>query len=177
MILFFALAMVFGQMEVSQAANTDNSELYQNLVAGSLDISAENATIAFNNANAGQASDSLMNVNNVQVTDYRGSGAGWSATGADIENFVDVDDANVQITLNSSLLWSPGDITNLNGSDVTGVSAGTDDQYLNATRNLMTATADNGMGAYQIDNTVLNFEVEVTDAAGNYAATLELTVS
>ncbi len=176
-VLFFALFMVYSSMEVSRAANTDNSELYQNIVTGSLDIAAENTNISFNNANSGQAANSLMNMNNVQVTDYRGTGAGWSATGADIENLVDVDDSNVQITLNNSLRWSPGDVTNLNGADITGVTAGTDDVYLNATRNLMTATASNGLGAYQIDNTVLNFQVEVTDQAGNYAATLELTVS
>ncbi len=177
LILFFALVMIFGQMEVSKAANQDNSELYQNLIAGSLDITAENTNISFNNANAGMASNSLMNMNNIQVTDYRGSSAGWSATTGSIDNFIDVDDANVQITLNSSLMWSPGDVTNLNSSDITGVAAGTDDQYLNTTRNLMTASASNGEGAFQIDNTILNFIVEVTDPAGNYSSTLELTVS
>ncbi len=176
-VLFFTLLMVYTSMEVSRAANQDNAELYQNIVTGSLDIAAQNTNISFNNANAGIASNSLMNMNNVQVTDYRGTGAGWSATTGSIENFIDVDDANVQITLNSSLRWSPGDVSNLNSSDITGVAAGADDQYLNATRNLMSATADNGSGAYQIDNTVLNFMVEVADQAGNYAATLELTVS
>ncbi|MDD5342451.1 MAG: hypothetical protein PHI73_03910 [Patescibacteria group bacterium] len=176
-VVFFALFMIYASMEVSRAANTANSELYQNIVTGSLDIAAQNSNISFNNTNAGTAANSLMNFNNVKVTDYRGTGAGWAATTGSIENFVDSTDTNVQITLNSSLKWSPGDITNLNGSTITGVTAGTDGVYLNTTRNLMTATASNGLGAYQIDNTLLNFEVEAADPSGNYAATMTLTVA
>ncbi|MFA5107818.1 MAG: hypothetical protein WC497_05890, partial [Patescibacteria group bacterium] len=101
----------------------------------------------------------------------------WSATTGSIENYVDVNDSNRQITLSNALRWSPGDITNLNGASSTGVSAGTDDQYLNATRNLMVATASNGLGAYRIDNTLLNFTQQPSYAAGNYSATLTLTVT
>ncbi|MDD5342450.1 MAG: hypothetical protein PHI73_03905 [Patescibacteria group bacterium] len=177
LIIFFVLGMIFGSMEVSRAANTANSELYQNIVAGSLDISAQNSNVSFNNVNAGTNFNSRMNVNNIKVTDYRGSGAGWSATTGSIENFADVGNVNKQITLNNSLKWSPGDISALNGASATGVSAGTDDVYLNTTRNLITASASNGKGAYQIDNTILNFELDAADLAGNYTATLTLTVA
>ncbi|MDD5342449.1 MAG: WxL domain-containing protein [Patescibacteria group bacterium] len=177
LIIFAVLAMMFGSMEISRAANTANSELYQNIVAGSLDITAQNSNISFANVNAGTAVNSAVNFNNVKVTDYRGSGAGWSATTSSIENFKDVTDANIQITLNNSLKWTPGQITPLNGASATGVTAGTADQYLNAARNLMTATASNGKGAYQIDNTLLNFIVGAEDPAGNFSATMTLTVA
>ncbi|MDD5567425.1 MAG: WxL domain-containing protein [Patescibacteria group bacterium] len=177
LIIFVVLAMMFGSMEISRAANQANSELYQNIVAGTLDISAQNSNISFANVNAGTAANSLMNFNNVKVTDYRGTGAGWSATTGSIENFQDVADANIQIVLSNSLKWTPGQITPLNGASATGVSAGTADQYLNATRNLMTATASNGKGAYQIDNTLLNFIVGAEDPAGNFSATMTLTVA
>ncbi|MDD5567426.1 MAG: hypothetical protein PHH01_04500 [Patescibacteria group bacterium] len=177
LIIFFVLGMIFGSMEISRAANQANSELYQNIVAGTLDITAQNSNISFNNINAGTAANSLMNFNNVKVTDYRGSGAGWSATTGSIDNFVSVDDANTQIVLNNSLKWSPGDITALNGASATGVTAGTDDVYLNTTRNLITASASNGKGAYQLDNTILNFELGAADPAGNFSSTLTLTVA
>ena len=177
LIIAFTLIMVFGSLEVSRAANTANSELYQNITAGSLDIAAQNTNISFGNIAAGLLQNAAINMNNVLVTDYRGTGAGWSATTGSIENYVDVNDANRQITLSNALRWSPGDIANLNGASSTGVSAGTDDQYLNATRNLMVATASNGLGAYRIDNTLLNFTQQPSYAAGNYSATLTLTVT
>ncbi len=176
-ILVFTVLMVYGSFEVSRAANTANSELYQNITAGSLDIAAQNTNISFGDLAAGYSQDSVINMNNVLVTDYRGTGAGWSATTGSIENYVDVTDSNKQITLSNALRWSPGDITNLNGSIITGVTAGTDDVYLNTTRNLMVATASNGLGAYRISNTVLNFTQQPSYQAGNYTATLTLTVS
>ena len=176
-ILVFTVLMVYGSFEVSRAANTANSELYQNITAGSLDIAAQNTNISFGDLAAGYSQDSVINMNNVLVTDYRGTGAGWSATTGSIENYVDVTDSNKQITLSNALRWSPGDITNLNGSIITGVTAGTDDVYLNATRNLMVATASNGTGAYRISNTVLNFTQDPSYETGNYSATLTMTVS
>ncbi|MFA5107671.1 MAG: hypothetical protein WC497_05100 [Patescibacteria group bacterium] len=176
-ILVFTVLMVYGSFEVSRAANTANSELYQNITAGSLDIAAQNTNISFGDLAAGYSQNSVINMNNVLVTDYRGTGAGWSATTGSIENYVDVNDSNRQITLSNALRWSPGDITNLNGSSLTGVTAGTDDVYLNATRNLMVATASNGTGAYRISNTVLNFTQDPTYETGNYSATLTMTVS
>ena len=176
-ILVFTVLMVYGSFEVSRAANTANSELYQNITAGSLDIAAQNTNISFGDLAAGYSQDSVINMNNVLVTDYRGTGAGWSATTGSIENYVDVTDSNKQITLNNALKWSPGDVGNVNGSIITGVTAGTDDVYLNTTRNLMVATASNGLGAYRISNTVLNFTQQPSYQAGNYTATLTLTVS
>ena len=177
LIIFFVLGMIFSGLEVSIAANQANINLTQTIAAGTLDITAQNTTMNFNNLTAGQTADSLKNLNNIKVTDYRGNSGGWDATTESIGNFIDVDDANTQITLSNSLLWSPGDITNLNSSVITGVTAGTDDQYLNAQRTLMTASAGNGEGAFQIDNTVMNFEQDPTDAAGNYDSKLTLTVS
>ena len=177
LIIAFTLIMVFGSLEVSRAANTANSELYQNITAGSLDIAAQNTNISFGNIAAGYSQNSAINMNNVLVTDYRGTGAGWSATTGSIENYVDVTDSNKQITLNNALKWSPGDVGNVNGSIITGVTAGTDDVYLNATRNLMVATASNGTGAYRISNTVLNFTQDPSYETGNYSATLTMTVS
>ena len=176
-ILVFTVLMVYGSFEVSRAANTANSELYQNITAGSLDIAAQNTNISFGDLAAGYSQDSVINMNNVLVTDYRGTGAGWSATTGSIENYVDVTDSNKQITLNNALKWSPGDVGNVNGSIITGVTAGTDDVYLNATRNLMVATASNGTGAYRISNTVLNFTQDPSYETGNYSATLTMTVS
>jgi hypothetical protein len=176
-ILIFAVVMIYGSLEVSRAANQANSELFQNITNGSLDIAAQNANIVFGSLVAGYSQNVAINMNNVQVTDYRGLVPGWSATTASIENYVSVNDVNKQITLNNALKWSPGDITNMNGSDITGVTAGTDDVYLNATRNLMVATASNGGGAYRIDNTILNFTQDPTYQAGNYSATLTMTVS
>lgn len=177
LILVFVLGMVFGSVEVSRSATTANSELYQNLTAGNLDITAQNSNISFGQIAAGYTQNSKVNMNNVQVTDYRGTGAGWSATTGSIENYVDVNDSNRQITLNAYLRWSPGDVTNMNGSLITGVTAGTDDALLNTTQNLMVATASNGLGAYRIDNTELNFTQQPTFQAGNYSATLTLTVT
>ncbi|MBU0708088.1 WxL domain-containing protein [Patescibacteria group bacterium] len=176
-VIFFALAMVYSALEISRAADNANINISQSIDPGTLSLISVNSDINFNDLVAGQNADSLMEMENITVTDFRGTNAGWAVTTQSIGNFVDNTTPANQITLSNSLLWSPGQISNLNGSDITNVTAGADDVYLNAERTLMSASAGDGEGEFIINNTVLNFEQEPSDNAGNYESNLVLTVS
>ncbi|MBU0708089.1 hypothetical protein KKG41_07045 [Patescibacteria group bacterium] len=177
LILFFTLGMIFSSLEITRAADNANINISQSIDAGALSLTSVNSDINFNDLTAGQNAVSLMEMENIGVTDYRGNSAGWAVTTPSIGNFVDNTTPANQITLSNSLLWSPGEISNLNGSDITNVTAGTDDVYLNAERTLMSASAGDGDGEFIINNTILNFEQEPTDNAGNYESNLVLTVA
>ncbi|MBZ9577878.1 WxL domain-containing protein [Patescibacteria group bacterium] len=177
LILSILFGMLFTSLNVATASNQDTTNLAVNITTGSLDTAAENTDFDWPDATAGQASNQQENMNNIQVTDYRGNSGGWSltATANNLEAGTNI------LNTYARAKTSPGDVTNLNSSDNTGVTAGSDNQALgsNATNavNMMTASAGNGAGAFQLDNTVMNLSIEAGDAAGDYTAVLTLTVS
>jgi hypothetical protein len=177
LILSLFFLMLFTSLNVTMATNTANTSLAANIVNGTLDIAASPASFGWNNTTAGQASNQLNNVNNIQVTDYRGNTGGWSLT-ATANNLTA--GTNVLNTF-ARVKVSPGTVTNINGSNITGVSDGSDNQVLGPSSgnavNMMTATASNGAGAFQLDATLMNLTVQVSDIAGSYTATMILTVS
>ncbi|MBU0706821.1 WxL domain-containing protein [Patescibacteria group bacterium] len=176
-VIFFTLVMVYSALEISRAATNANVNVTQTIGTGTLSMTAENTQVNFNDLVAGQNVDSLMNMNNIMVTDTRGTNAGWSVTIPTQPAFISFDDTNHQITLTDSMKWSPGEVANLNGADSNGVTPGSDDVYLSEQRTLMIASVGNGAGEYRINNTVLKFEQEPADNAGNYRTNMVLTVS
>ncbi|MBU0706822.1 hypothetical protein KKG41_00435 [Patescibacteria group bacterium] len=177
LIIFITLGMVFTSLEITSAATNANTNVTQTISAGALSLTAEDTQVNFNDLTAGQNVTSLMNMNNIMVFDYRGNAAGWSVTIPTQPAFISFDDTNHQITLTDSMKWSPGDVSNLNGSLITGVTAGTGDVFLSEERTLMIADSGNGKGVYRINNTELNFAQEPADNAGNYRTNMVLTVA
>ena len=177
LVLSLLLGMLFTSLNVATASNQDTTNLAVTITVGSLDTTAENTDFDWPAATAGQASNQQENMNNIQVTDYRGNSGGWSltATANNLEAGTNILNTYARVKA------GPGDVTNLNESDITGVTAGSADQSLGSESgnavNMMTATADNGAGAFQLDNTVMNLSIEAGDAAGDYTAVLTLTVS
>jgi len=174
LILSLLFLMLFTSLNVSLAANV-TTNLAVNIVAGTLDTTAP-TSFGWPNATAGQASNQQGNLNNVQVTDYRGNSGGWSLT-ATANNLAA--GTNVLNTY-ARVKVSPGNITNLNSSNITNVTAGSANQSLGSDAgnavNVMTASSGYGAGAFQLDNTVMNLTVQSGDAQGSYTAVLTLTV-
>jgi hypothetical protein len=66
-------------------------------------------------------------------------------------------------------------VTTPNGSSLTGVSAGAAGA-LNVTRTIMSASAANGLGTYNVNPTEA-VQIDTTVKTGAYSATLTITLS
>lgn len=177
LILSILFGMLFTSLNVATASDNADTNLVINITEGSLDMTANNTDFDWPDATAGQASNQQENMNNIQVTDYRGNSGGWDlvATANNLANGTNILNTYARVKV------SPGDVTNLNESDITNVTAGSADQPLgsNSTNavNMMAASTGDGAGAFQLDNTVMNLSIEIGDDAGEYTAVLTLTVS
>ncbi len=112
-------------------------------------------------------------ISGVVVKDHRSGTPGWSAT-ATCSNFTSGADT-IAVT---NLTLSPGAITPVGNSSLTGVSAGSAHTYTGTSdpATLMTATAGNGRGRYNQDEGLSLF-VDVSSIPGTYTATVTETVA
>jgi len=176
-IILFMFMMVAGSLEIKQfvlAANTDTTNMFQNIVAGTLDMDAV-ASAAFNNITAGTSDNSMANLEVVNVRDYRGTGAGWQVT-ATSSNFVN-GASGTAIIPNSRLKVVCGDLVGYNGADTTGVAACSyAGNFGDGARSIVNAAATAGEGAYNLYNNTLNLLVLATDDAQSYNAVLSFTI-
>lgn len=172
LIVVFMFVMVFSIVNVGMAANTGTSTATQNINAGTLAI-VVTSTLAFTNytllATTGFSNADLDGVN---VTDSRGSLAGWTAT-LWSNNLVEAG-SNI-ISAAAKLNVNPGVATTVsNATDgssfmmpVTAATAAT----------VMSATASNGWSQSNLDNTVVNLVVDPGVKAGTYTSVMTVTVT
>ena len=178
LIISFMALMVFGSVEVADlSAAVNNVTLIQNLVAGTLQLEAPTSK-GFNDLTVAVAGNSLANLDQVNVRDFRGTGAGWTLSGT-MNNMLTSAAAgggSNEIS-NAVIAWAPGTYYALDGGSNTGVSAGTAG-FFSAARTLLTATANNGMGNFVMNGTVLNvvYNGYAGQKVGTYQNILTLTV-
>lgn len=175
LVVVFMLAMLGGIIRISDVrAIGDNTTLQQEITAGSLSLESP-TQVNFNATTAGAGVNSLANMVQVNMRDYRGTGASWTTVGA-ANNMVAANAAEIP---NSRLRWAPGDIYALDGASNDGVAAGADysGNFGDGSRTLANASTNNGMGNYIINATTLNFLITADDYIGTYQNTLTLTIS
>ncbi|MBZ9569749.1 WxL domain-containing protein [Patescibacteria group bacterium] len=173
LILFFMFVMIFATVNLGLAANNADTNLAQNIISGTLDMTAPGNLNWTNVILNGSNQNSNTNLDGVNVTDYRGGGGtGWNLT-LYAENNITAGTNNIDIT--ARLNVAPGDVT----SDDTAQS-GSNFMMPNDSGNaevLMNAGADCGTGVSNIDNTLFKLLIESGDAAGDYTAVMVFTVS
>ncbi len=173
LIVFFMFLMIFSTVNVGFAANTGNTDLAQNILAGSLDLTAPSGLNWTDVTLNGSNQNSNVNLDGVNVVDYRGGdGTGWNLT-IYAENNLVAGTNNIDIT--ARLNVTPGDVT----SDDTA-QAGSAFMMPNSSGGaevLMNAGANCGTDVSNIDNSVFMLLIESGDAAGDYTATMVFTVS
>ncbi|MBU1148723.1 hypothetical protein KKI23_01395 [Patescibacteria group bacterium] len=178
-VVFFMFMMVLGTtsqfnlIDFTQAS----SNMIQNVTPGSLAISSP-AEIGFNDADAGVPASSLANLSMVNVQDYRGTGAGWAATGY---SSVFANGLLGTVTIpNTRVYWDPdGEWYSYNSASNSDMDGHAGIVMLNTPQTILNAAAalGAGMGYYNIPNTTLNVVIQAADEALDYNATLTLTVS
>jgi len=179
LIVFFMCFMIsglFGAFEVGAIGS--NITFAANIGAGSLTF-ASSSSVAFPNMSIGTAVNDLANITQVNITDLRGSGAGWSVTGT--ANTFTATNAGTNTIANTFIAWFPANGTWAALSGVTtGILNGTAANFGSAAQlNLAAASVGNGMGNYTLSNVLVNiiYNGNTGQAAGLYQNTLTLTIT
>ena len=184
LVIVFMSVMVFGVVNTqnSTAATAANANLIQNFVAGSLSLEAD-ASIGFADLSVGIPANSIQNLTQVNVRDFRGTGAGWSVTGLmnDLFNATAETGGKRNNIRNTSIAWYPGNatLTGLGGSSTTGIALGANTFFSSAAKTLVNTSANNGMGNYTLNLTPINIQYDgaANQIPGNYQTWLRLTIS
>jgi len=172
LILSFMFVMIFSTVNVGLAANTGDSNLAQNILSGSLDMTAPGNLNFTNITLNGSQQYSNTNLDDVNVVDYRGgAGTGWNLTVYANNLVAGTNNINILARLNVA----PGDVT----SDKNAAAGSNFMMPINsaAAAVLMNASADNGTGVSNITNTLFKLNIADTDVAGTYTAVMTFTVS
>ena len=145
--------------------------------AGNLSISAPGtATMSAVDMDtiADTGTTSTGTITGVRVKDHRAGAPGWSAT-ATCSNFSDGGTNTIAVT---NLTITPGAITTVGNSSLTGVTAGGAHTYTGASdpASLMTASSGNGRGRYDQDE-ALSLFIDVSTVPATYSATVTETVA
>jgi len=170
LILFFMFVMIFSTINVGWAAENDTN-LAQNITAGSLGMASPGNLNFTNIALTDSQQNSNTNLNGVNVTDYRGSAAGWNLT-VYADNLV-AGTNNIDVT--ARLNVTPGQVSSDDEAAAGSPFMMPNDSGSAVT--LMNAAPDNGTGLSNITNSVFMLNIESTDLVGTYTATMTFTVS
>lgn len=144
--------------------------------AGTLSISAP-GTASMSAIDLDSISDSggtsTGTITGIKISEHRNTTPGWSAT-MTCTNFTSGGNT-IAVT---NLTVTPGGLTPLGNSSLTGVSAGSAYTYTGVAdpATLATATAGNGRGRFQL-NAGLSLGVDVATMPGSYSATCTETVA
>lgn len=172
LVLSFMFLMIFSTVNVGLAANTGTTNLAQNILAGTLDMSAPSQLNFTNVTLNGSQQYSNTNLNGVNVTDYRGgAGTGWNLT-VYANNLVA---GTNNISIEARLNVAPGQVTSDDSAQ-----AGSNFMMPNNSGGaavLMNASSSNGTGVSNITNSLFKLNIAASDVAGSYTATMTFTVS
>jgi len=177
-VISFMLFMVFGTLntQIASALGT-NPTLIQNIVAGTLQLETQ-ASLGFATAfTTGVAGNSTANLTVVNMRDYRGTGAGWTIAASMNNMYMGVAAGTNNIS-NANISWYPGTINSPDGSSTAGITAGTSGVF-SAAKSLASSTSSNGMGNFNVANTLINitYNGNPTQLWGTYQNVLLVTIS
>lgn len=185
-VLFFAGAMAVGTIQLTNAATDADTNMAQNVTAGTLSITS-NAQLNFNSGTVGQTTIANTGASSaITVSDTTGSGSGWTVTGFFNTNFTKLTDSNVQMAIDSDMSWYPGSmqVANNGSSNNASVNQGTNGAFAGvAVGNAKTlATSNNshgdkGAGTYDLWNLKFNYTIPMSATANDYKTNLRLTIA
>jgi hypothetical protein len=181
LVITFMFMMVFGVLDSNiVSAIGFNSTLIQNFVAGTLQLEGP-ASLGFPDITVAVATNSLANLDSLNIREYRGTGAGWTVVGS--MNNMEVATAGARNFLDANnIAWFPGNstLTALEGASSAGIAKGAN-TFMNSgtSRTLINASTNNGMGNYRLNGTLINVQYFGwgNQTAGTYQNTLLLTIS
>ena len=154
-VVFFMMVMVFGSRSDLCSAIGNNTTLTQNIVTGAMSMEISTTNLVFSDLTVGIAANSVGNVTQVNMRDYRGSGAGWTVS-AVLNNLTASNGvAGINNISNAAINWLPGAMYALDGGSNSGVQLGTGGTFATA-QTLINSSANNGMGNYKVVNTMIN---------------------
>lgn len=179
LVIIFAVALIYRTI-TANAASGANVNLYLNINNGSLDLDAgPNVYLGAWAFDPNAGTNLANNLSVINITDKRGSGAGWAVTAygnaltatnaapAPMKNTI----ANTFITIRG------GALSNYNSSSETGIAVNTTNQPLNAANTIANAGAGYGSGEYYIGNSLIRATVYNNNVAGAYGSWLTLTIA
>ncbi len=181
-VLFFAGSMAIGTIELAQAGLTGDTNIAQNVSAGSLALTVSNAQLNFNAGGVGDTTTANTGSgagNAIIVQDTTGSGTGWDVTGYFNTNFVKTGDTNIQMAI-TAMSWYPGAMTISNNTgNNADVDAGTNGAFAgNGDGNPKTlANSDNAPGKFDLYNLKFNYTIPIEAEATDYTTNLRLTIA
>lgn len=182
-VIFSVVLMSVGTIQIIQAGNTGDTNIAQNVTAGSLALDNAPAQLNFNSGTPGTSTTANIDTDGVVTNDTSGAKAGWDLTGFFNTNFKNAD-GSVQMDIAANLGWFPGSatITEVTG-DAGGAVAGANNNFagIEATNSLRlmnsnNSSDNNGAGSYNMTNLVFNFNIPVTAEAIDYTTNLRLTI-
>lgn len=187
-VIFSAALMSIGTIQIIQADTVSNTNVAQNVTAGTLAIDNAPSEITFNAGSPGTITTANTTTGGIVTNDTDGSGAGWTVTGFFNTNFYRNADGNVQMAIASRMYW--GANNGSGGSTITNVTGTTGDAIGGANNNfpgvtsnssltLMTNNGINsGAGAFNMTNLKFNYNIPVTATTGSdYKTNLRLTIA
>ena len=184
-VLFFAGVMAIGTIQLANAGLTADTNVAQNVTAGSLAITA-NTQLNFNSGSISQTTLANTGASTaIVLQDTSGSGNGWSVTGYFNTNFVAANPA-VQMAIDSDMAWYPGDmqVANNGTSNNASVNKGGNGAFVGIAsgNNKTLATSNNshgdkGAGTYDVWNLPLNYTIPLSATATDYTTSFRLTIA
>jgi len=182
-VLFVAAVMAVATIQVSNAANTTDVNIAQNVSSGALSITGP-SQLNFNSGEAGQTTSANIVVGDpVTISDARGNLEGWDATGFFNTNFLLNTDVNTQMAIGTtSTYWYPeAMVVAGNSGNSASVNKGNNAAFQGINNAIILATsnnthADNGAGSFDLYDIQFNYTIPISAIAGDYTTDIRLTI-
>lgn len=177
LVVAFMFMMVVGSFGIPNimAATVVNVQLWQNILAGALNIDSM-AQVTFPDITVGSAANSYGNLAVVNMQDWRGNGTGWTITSSC--NRLSIAAAGSNNINNDAIAINSGQV-----GVISGLASGIDTPAegwltLNTLRTIVNTAAGSGMGSYNLSNTVINvvYNGLANQLVGAYKNQLTLTI-
>jgi len=186
-VIFSVGLMSVGTIQIIQAGTDANTNVAQNVSAGTLFIDQAPTQLNFNSGAPGASTtaNTGSGTNGVVTNDTTGAKAGWDLTGFFNTNFKNTGTAQMPINDGGTLRlgWFPGlavitPITGDAGGAVAGANANFNGIESGNVLTLMNSNSggNNGAGAYNMTNLIFNFNIPITAEATDYTTNLRLTI-
>ncbi len=182
-VLFVAGTMSVATIRLAQAAADADTNMAQNVSAGTLAITANTQLNLSSGAPGDITSANTGAVTPIAISDTRGNLDGWDVTGYFNTNFNSV--GSVEMTIASQMSWYPGDMTVQNNTgNNDGVNKGANGSFsgveVGNSKTLATSNnghVDNGAGSFNVWNLKFNYSIPPGAQATDYTTSLRLTIA
>jgi len=182
-IILVMFTMVFGKLvffniQEVWAANEVNVILQEIISQGELAVEAP-AQVNFADFTLnGFGTNVTADLDNVNIEDSRGTGAGWSVTSV-TNHMVGSGLTAPGNTINNEYIniSTAGDITGIGGASTDGIAlGGTTGNYNDGAMTIANSATNNGMGNYIVNSTILQATILSNNKAGTYQSDLTITI-